>query len=292
MGKTSLLARGMHQAREGGCQVVVTDLQKLQSTHFQSAAVFFRALAELVAEQLDLPVPDSPRWMRNPNAAFEHFWLTEVLAKAGRPVVWAVDEFDRLFVSALGTEVCALLRSWHNARALDPAFPWGKLTIAIAYATEAHLFINDLNQSPFNVGTRLALADFSRAEVGELNERHGRPLEAPAELDRLIRLVGGHPYLVRCALHEMTSRRRGVELVEELADAEETVFGEHLRRMLFSVGTDPAVLETTRALLHRSAPLPADLFYRLRSSGVVLGDSPADARLRCGLYEKFLRRHL
>jgi len=31
--------------------------------------------------------------------------------------------------------------------------------MAIAYATEAHMFITDMNQSPFNVGTRLSLAD-------------------------------------------------------------------------------------------------------------------------------------
>ena len=72
-------------------------------------------------------------------------------------VLWAVDEFDRLFTSPLGGEGCGLLRSWHNARAWDPGLPWNRLTIAIAYATEAHLFIDDLNQSPFNVGTRLML---------------------------------------------------------------------------------------------------------------------------------------
>ena len=50
------------------------------------------------------------------------------------------------------------------------------------YATEVHLFIRDLNQSPFNVGTRVALEDFTRPQVARLAE-----------------LVGGHPCLTRRA---------------------------------------------------------------------------------------------
>ena len=64
-----------------------------------------------------------------------------------------------------------LFRSWHNERSLNPDGPWGRLTLAIVYATEAHLFITDLNQSPFNVGTRLTLEDFTFEQVAELNGR-------------------------------------------------------------------------------------------------------------------------
>jgi hypothetical protein len=80
-----------------------------------------------------------------------------VLGAVTGPVVWGLDEVDRLFSVPFGSEVFGLFRSWHNKRALDPSGPWARLTLAIAYATEAHLFITDLNQSPFNVGTRLAL---------------------------------------------------------------------------------------------------------------------------------------
>ena len=44
--------------------------------------------------------------------------------------------------------------------------------MAIAYATEAHLFITDVNQSPFNVGTRLTVEDFTLSQVADLNERY------------------------------------------------------------------------------------------------------------------------
>src|SRR5204862_5917842 len=114
----------------------------------------------------------------------------EVLGKVNAQVVWGLDEVDRLFTSKFGGEVFGLFRSWHNKRALDPDGPWQRLTLAIAYATEAHLFITDLNQSPFNVGTRLLLDAFSFEQVEELNRRYGSPLRDKAEVARYFRLVG------------------------------------------------------------------------------------------------------
>src|SRR5205085_1906312 len=115
MGKTSLLARGLSEARKSRPKVVLTDFQKL-------------------------------------NAA-------------------------------------------HNERSLDPAGPWQKLTMAIAYAMEAQLFITNIKQSPFNVGTRLYLEDFTPEQVAELNRRYGHPLKNTAELSAFYELLGGHPYL-------------------------------------------------------------------------------------------------
>src|SRR5208283_2041067 len=103
------------------------------------------------------------------NANFERYVRREVLGKTAAPLAWGLDEVDRLFVTPFGTEVFGLLRSWHNERALDPTGPWSSLTTAIAYATEARLFITDLNQSPFNIGTRLALEDFTALQAAELN---------------------------------------------------------------------------------------------------------------------------
>ena len=40
MGKTSLMARGLQQARKAGARVVLTDFQKLNSAHLQSVDTF------------------------------------------------------------------------------------------------------------------------------------------------------------------------------------------------------------------------------------------------------------
>src|SRR5438105_3525682 len=124
-----------------------------------------------------------------------------------------------------------MFRSWHNRRALDPGGPWSRLTLAIAYATEAHLFITDLNQSPFNVGTRLALEDFTLQQVDDLNGRHGEPLEGEGELERFYDLVGGQPYLVRRGLYELRARDLDLAALESQACGDEGPFGDHLRRL-------------------------------------------------------------
>ena len=47
------------------------------------------------------------------------------------------------------------------------------------------------------------LADFTREQVEDLNWRHGRPLQTGLELDHILDLLHGHPYLVRKALYDM-----------------------------------------------------------------------------------------
>src|SRR6185369_14035553 len=116
--------------------------------------------------------------------------------------------------------------SWHNARALDPEGAWGGLTLAIAYATEAHLFITNLNQSPFNVGTRLMLEDFTRAQVADLNSRYNFPLQGEDEIDRFHHLLGGHPYLVQRSLREMASRGMSLADFTTQADRDEGFLGD------------------------------------------------------------------
>src|SRR6185369_13488180 len=172
MGKTSLLARGLSFSRKQGIKTVSTDLQKFNADSFKSVNALYMAMAASMADQLELEVSPADVWddRRGPNANFERFMRRAILNRIYAPLVWGMDEIDRLFATPYGSDVFGLLRSWHNERALDPSGPWSALTIAIAYATEAHLFITDMNQSPFNVGTRLLLEDFSPAQVADLNQ--------------------------------------------------------------------------------------------------------------------------
>jgi hypothetical protein len=188
--------------------------------------------------------------------------------------------------------VFGLFRSWHNERALDPTGPWSRLTLAIAYATEAHLFITDVNQSPFNVGTRLDLEDFNFGQVVDLNDRYGSPLRDDGELKRFPKLLGGQPYLVRHALNELASGHVAFETLAAEADHDEGIFGDHLRRMLVMLAKDAGLMDVVRGLLQNRAQTDASSFYRLRSGGVIRGDSLREAQPRCEIYASYLKRHL
>ncbi len=294
VGKTSLLARGLQQARDAGASVVLTDFQNFSSADMGSFEKLLRSFADSFADQLDLDVSPRQLWKadRSPGINFEQYLRREALLKTSSQIIWGLDEVDRLFTCDFGSQVFGLFRSWHNKRALDPAGPWRRLTLAIAYATEAHLFITDLNQSPFNVGTRLQLEDFSFEQVAELNSRCGSPLRNLAEVARFQRLVGGHPYLVRRGLHEMVTERLDLAALEARSDHDEGPFGDHLRRILVSLTQDSALSEVTRGVLQgKPCPTP-ESFYRLRSAGLMTGDSASDARPRCQLYATYLEKRL
>ena len=293
-GKTSLLARGLQQAREAGARVVLTDFQTLSAADLASADALYQTFAETLADQLNLDTDPVETWngARGPSTNLERFLRRDMLSAIDGPLVWGLDEVDRLFSVPFGSEVFGLFRSWHNKRALDPSGPWSRMTLAIAYATEAHLFITDLNQSPFNVGTRLALDDFDPSHVGDLNGRYGLPLAGAAEVARFHDLLGGQPYLTRRGLDEMSARGLDLATFEAEADRDEGLFGDHLRRILLGLSHDAELAETTHAVL-AGRPIPSpDAFYRLRSAGVLSGGSASEARFRCRLYATYLARHL
>jgi DNA-binding winged helix-turn-helix (wHTH) protein len=294
VGKTSLLARGLQRAREASAVVVHTDLQHPSAEAFASLDKLLLTLGERIAAQLDLPHRPHELWSADYSAStnFENYLRREVFSRLSAPLVWGLDEIDRLFVYGYASEFFGLLRSWHNLRALEPMGPWRRLTLALAYATEAHLFITDLNQSPFNVGTKLTLNDFTLAQVGELNARYHAPLRDDAEVAQLFALVGGHPYLVQRALYELHEGAFDLATLAAQAAHDEGPFGEHLRRLLVSLTRDAELCAAVSGVLAGRTDLSLAHFYRLRSAGVLVGETANAARLRCALYENFLRRHL
>lgn len=294
MGKTSLLARGLQQARAAGAKCLQTDFQKFNAADLETVETLYLAISERIADQLDLDVIPQDVWnpKRGANVNFERFLRREVLGKIDGPVIWAMDEVDRLFTCSFGSEVFGLFRSWHNERSLDPSGPWARLTLAIAYATEAHLFITDMNQSPFNVGTRLTLEDFTLDQLTDLNRRYGGPLRNAGEITRYYRLVSGQPYLTQRGLNAMVSQHLDIASLEAQADRDEGLFGDHLRRFLILLVRDPQLCDAMRDVL-RGKPCPGmESFFRLRSAGVLSGTSVQDARCRCQVYATYLSRHL
>lgn len=293
VGKTSLLARGLEAARVLGAHVLLIDFQHFGPTAFESTAKLLMAMAELIAYQIDLPSRTRENWndYLSPSSNFERFLRREVLNHDESRFVLALDEVDRLFNHKYASEIFGLFRSWHNLRALDPHGPWSRLTIAIAYATEAHLFISDLNQSPFNVGTRLTLEDFTYEQLAELNGRYGGPLQG-ADIRRFYQLVGGHPYLAQKGLYEIYQHKATLAALEEKADHDDGPFADHLNRLWISLGQDDGLLKELRGFVLSGSTLTNHAFYRLRSAGVLSGDAADEPRPRCELYARFLKKHL
>jgi hypothetical protein len=281
MGKTSLLARGLQQAHDTGSGTIMTDFQKLDASDLESIGTFYQTLGEWIADELDLSVRPADLWnlRRGPSRNFEQYLRRVVLEKISTPLVWAMDEVDRLFTCPFSSDVFGLIRSWHNART-NSSLPWSRLTLALAYATEAHLFITDMNQSPFNVGTRIVLEDFTPEQVAELNRRYGSPL-APQDLERFCQLVGGHPYLANLGIYHIGHYGLTFAAFRAQGDRDEGVFGDHLRRIRVLLLKNAELTEAVRSVLRGRPCVSEAEFFHLRSAGVMAGDSARD----------FSRRH-
>ena len=293
IGKTSLLARGIRHTKSEDRRCAFTDFQKLSQSQLKEDNAFYRLLAASLGKQLGFKYDFAGEWDEafGPNLNLENF-LRELLDADPRPLVWMMDETDKLFSAPFASDFFGLVRSWHNARSTEFDGPWGKLTVAIAYATEAHLFIQDVNQSPFNVGRKIELQDFNLQQLLDLNERYGSPLNHYHQAEKLRDLIGGHPFLTRRALDALAGSTVTLDALLSGEDLEGGPFSDHLKRLLVSVTHLPEIEQSVIALLKGETPRDRDAMFRLISSGVLTMGGDGKMQFRCELYRRYLMAQL
>ena len=291
IGKTSLLAQGTQHSRATSRRVAITDFQKFNAAQMNSDETFYRLLAGTLGRQLKFTFDFANNWddIFGANLNMENF-LRDLLDSSEEPLVWYMDEVDKLFSAPFASDFFGLVRSWHNSRSTEPGGPWGKLTVVIAYATEAHLFIQDVNQSPFNVGRKIDLADFNLQQTVELNARYGSPLTSYAETEALHDLIGGQPFLTRAALDALARGKQSFSNLLSSADSDEGPFNDHLKRILISVTKFSAVTDYVKQVLTGTATPQSDSYYRLLAAGIVRLSSDGSVDFRCQLYRSYLAR--
>lgn len=293
MGKTSLIGRGAKLVGELGWRTVMTDFQKLSTNQLGSEDGFYKMLAATVARQLKFHYDWDEEWLDvfGPNMNMDNF-IRAAIETSETPLVWFMDEADKLFGFPFASDFFGLVRSWHNSRATEPTGPWERFTVVIGYATEAHLFIQDLNQSPFNVGRQINLQLFSLEQTQELNHRYGTPIKGQTELQELQELLGGQPFLTRRAFDVLARGTTDFPTLMATADREDGPFGDHLKRILISVSQLPEVIEAMRASW--DSPQIADTpgYHRLLASGVVQQTQDKKIDFRNKLYRRYMTAHL
>jgi hypothetical protein len=294
-GKTSLVGQGLRIAREYGYRAVVTDLQRLGSNLYAVENDFYQAITADLARQLNLGSDHDWDWswddLFGPTSNLDEYIRSLVVAKDSQ-IVWFMDEADWLFSTSFADGFFALVRSWHNARALSADIPWHRFSVVIAYATEAHLFIQDINQSPFNVGKRIELKGFKLRETEELNKRYGEPLQGIDQVHELQSLLDGQPFLTRVAFDVLLRSNGNLRALLASADSDDGPFGDHLRRVLVSVTQLSTVRDTIDRVLANSFVESSPDVDRLVSAGILEKNSSGNHVIRCKLYRKYLERHL
>ncbi|MCP4707583.1 MAG: toll-Interleukin receptor [Planctomycetes bacterium] len=282
-GKTSLLIRGLRYAQQNGAKTVHLQLQRLSSHSLTSYDIFLRQLAMWIFRELGLDlaiVEKSWTGLLEPSLKLTYLIEDEILSKFNPPVILAMDEADRLVPSPFHKDFFGLVRSWHESR--PSREQWGKLNIVLAISTEPYLLIDDVYQSPFNVGKTLELGDFDPAQVRDLNRRHGSPV-AEADFGRLMAWLNGHPYLTRQALYTLVTERLAWTDLTHIAATDQGPFGDHLRRLRWLLRDEPGLRKALKEVISHNRCSDKIALFRLLRAGLVKGRGEV-YECRCDLY--------
>jgi hypothetical protein len=290
MGKSSLLIRTINTAVNAGKRVALLDFQLFDKAALTNADLFFRQFCTWLTDELEMTDKVDEYWnMPLGNSQRCTRYVGRYLLKEfGNPIVLAMDEVERVFDTDFRSDFFGMLRSWHNSRATNPI--WKQLDLALVTSTEPYQLIDNLNQSPFNVGLVIDLEDFTAAQVADLNRRHGSPFNASEE-KQLIALLGGHPYLVRLAFYSVASDRLYPTELLANAIAEDGPFGNHLRNHLFRLHNKQELVHGMFQVIHQNTCVDERIFFRLRGAGLVRREGRV-VFPRCQLYTDYFREHL
>jgi AAA-like domain len=288
-GKTSLLHRLLQASSQQGAVIYRTAWRSVTASEIKDPAQFYTTQMRGLAKTFNLPPPANNQSHLSPEATFEQYLRDQILAEHNKRLIWAIDDADRLFDVDYREDFFGLLRALHNERAFDPQDPLQHLTIVLTYSTEAHLFIQDLNRSPFNVGVRVELSDFTRNQVTELNERYESPLNQD-QLERAYSLLNGHPYLTRKLLYSVQVEKNDPEAMLNENPFASRIYLAHLEHLDRTVnGTSQAAQEVKAGLraIIAGAGCTRQAEARILASGIARTSPSGGIEFRCALYRRY-----
>ena len=217
MGKSSLMVRTAQKLREDGCRVVLLDLTAIGVN--LTAEQWYDGLLVKIGRQLHLESQLEDFWLDHERIGPVQrlfMLLREVVLPhldrfpgppAGDPSASSPDGGSRLviFIDEIDTvrglpfvtdEFFAAIREWYNARVAEPAF--NLLTFGLLGVALPSDLIRDLSATPFNIGRRIELTDFTPAEAASLVRGLPRPAQTAQKLlQRVLEWTHGHPYLTQ-----------------------------------------------------------------------------------------------
>ncbi|MDQ7091085.1 MAG: AAA-like domain-containing protein [Methylococcales bacterium] len=289
MGKTSLLSRVLNHAEKAGQRTAILSFQEADSEIFSSLESLLQWFCAATAEQLGLDENLETYWKGVLGAKsktgnyFQKYLLKEGLLTLG------LDEVDEVFKHPdIAGDFLGLLRAWHE-KSKNNAI-WKNLRLVITHSKEVYIPLH-LNQSPFNVGLPIELSEFTREQTVKLMQGHG--LEwSTSQLDQFIKMVDGHPYLVRQGLYQIAKKSLTLATFLQLAPTEEGLYRNHLRRHLLNI--QQAELEAvTSEVMNADSPVLIDSSdaFKLKSLGVVRHRGN-DVEPLCDLYRFYFQDRL
>lgn len=292
MGKTSLMSRILHYAKHQKFRIACLNFQSADEEFLTNLDSFLQWFCASISNELRLEAKLSDYWqgvLGSKNKCTNYF-QRYLLVEISTPLVLALDEVDQVFQHPeIATAFFALLRTWHERGKNETV--WQKLRLVIVHSKEVYIPLN-INQSPFNVGLPIELRELNREEVNYLVQLHHLKW-SPEQIEELMAMVGGHPYLVRQALYQVARGRITLEKLLQVAPTEEGPYCDHLRRHLNNLEENPDLLIAIKQVIAVDRPVSIGTKegFKLRSMGLVKFQGNSVMPL-CELYRRYFSDRL
>jgi hypothetical protein len=292
MGKTSLLDRIIAHSNQQNYHTVRLNFLQAETTIFSNLDKFLRWFCAYVSHKLKLPSLLNESWdeYRGSIINCTTYFEDNILDKINNNLVLALDEIDRVFqYPEVSQGFFAMLRSWHEeAKTVEI---WEKLRLAVVHSTENYGSL-DINQSPFNVGLVVELTEFSKEQIEVLVHHHQLDYNQ-TQIQQLMSLICGHPYLIRLALYHLALGDITLEKLLQNSATNEGIYEEHLRHFLHTFKVNPHLDKAFLEVVTAQEPVSIETMaaYQLYSMGLVkrIGDKLTPS---CQLYQQYFREHL
>ena len=292
MGKTSLMTRILSYAKQHSYQSVSLNFQSVDAELLSSLDLFLQWLCASVTYELNLPDKLGDYWkgvLGSKNKCTNYFGRY-LLPEINKSIVLGLDEVDEVFKHpTIAADFFGLLRAWHERSKNESA--WKQLRLVIVHSKEVYIPLN-INQSPFNVGLAIELPHLNFVQVQDLAQRHGLNWTIE-QIEELMTLVGGNPYLLRVAMYQIARERMTLSDLKQVAPTEEGPYSDHLRRHLRNLEDDSLLLAAVKQVVTGNTPVTLGSVeaFKLRSMGLVKFQGN-QVMPTCDLYRLYFRDRL
>ncbi len=199
MGKSSLMVHTANRLRQAGWRTVVLDLTTIGQN--VTAEQWYGGLMEYIGQQLRVDAEMEDFWRQHEHLGPVHRLCSAIqevaLPRLAGHLVIFIDEIDAVRSLPFAvTEFFGAIRGCYNRRMEESSLE--RLTFCLLGACTPAELTNDPFTTPFNVGHRIELHDFTPEEAVGLSPGLGREEPAAAAmLRRILEWTHGHPYLTQ-----------------------------------------------------------------------------------------------
>ena len=207
VGKTSLLVRVLNAARSEGKEVVFLNFDHLSLEDMQDGRSFYRWFCSQITYYLRIEDKFEEYLQKHKilgNIPFCTHYIKNHILSNNKTLVIALDSLEKLIKAEFRSEFFGMLRSWHNARAFEPEMKM--LDLVLVTSENPSKLIEDLYQSPFNVGQSIQLKNFTDSEAIILNNRYDSPVN-----DSDVQKLPKKPYELQQALYQIKYEQKTVD---------------------------------------------------------------------------------